>query len=56
MTIPHHEHSSDSMKTIFLCEDTPDGIFAAVYDAGVLTTVCLPGTDPFPPITKNHLK
>lgn len=33
MTIPHHEHSSDSMKTIFLCEDTPDGIFTAVYDA-----------------------
>lgn len=33
MTAPHPENSTDGMQTVFLCEDTPDGIFTAVYDA-----------------------
>lgn len=33
MTTPCPEYSADSIKTVFLCEDIPDGIFTAVYDA-----------------------
>ncbi len=33
MTLPRPEQNADSTRTVFLCEDTPDGIFTAVYDA-----------------------
>ena len=33
MPTPPPEQNADSIQTVFLCEDTPDGIFTAVYDA-----------------------
>lgn len=33
MKTPPCENSHENVRTIFLCEDTPDGIFTAVYDA-----------------------
>lgn len=33
MKTPPYKNSPEYARTIFLCEDTPDGIFTAVYDA-----------------------
>ena len=33
MKTPPSKNNAENNRTIFLCEDTPDGIFTAVYDA-----------------------
>ncbi len=33
MKTPPSKNNAENIRTIFLCEDTPDGIFTAVYDA-----------------------